>query len=311
MNYIKRMLENEEAERRAIEEIMDNKDARKIVLRAGHYVDNNTIYNLRGTKALMLEYMSNTDKEYDSRESWGELLLSAHERPMGTRVTTWSSLVRNAIDVIRPQLEYVKGLVDFDEFRATFDRCLNGMCLEQEFRLNSNCPRRLYTEAEETDLIHSSVYMNNKNHFIPIATDEQGVMWGLCAVYTGEIIIMLETLLNTIHSMMEEYRADKDKDVPYHTMVITYINRADLSGEQNVSAEEVAEMTSEVESIDEEIQKLRMGKDIIFMQDALMQISIAVQRLEEDIAKFQEKYSIPTVDDLLSSKNGYVKKYIQ
>ena len=76
-----------------MENILDNEHIQKIVLRANHHITGETVLALRGTKAIRLEDMSNTDEEYDKRETWGELLLSAHDRPMtSVDVTTWSSL---------------------------------------------------------------------------------------------------------------------------------------------------------------------------------------------------------------------------
>ena len=107
MSYVRDMLNREGANTKELEEILNNKNIKKIVLRANKHLDNDTILSLRGTKALVLEDMSNTDKEYDNRTSWGELLLSAHDRPMGINVTTWSSLIRNAVDVLKPQISFV------------------------------------------------------------------------------------------------------------------------------------------------------------------------------------------------------------
>ena len=90
MAYVQDMLNTEEKNRKELEEILNNENTKKLVLRAGQHIDNETIWSLRGTKALVLEYMSNTDDEYNNRESWGELLLSAHDKPMGINVTTWS-----------------------------------------------------------------------------------------------------------------------------------------------------------------------------------------------------------------------------
>lgn len=306
MSYVRDMLNREEANTKELEEILNNENIKKIVLRANKHLDNDTILSLRGTKALVLEDMSNTDKEYDNRESWGELLLSAHDRPMGINVTTWSSLIRNAVDVLKPQISFVCSVFpDADEFKATFNDAVKNICEEIDFKLNSNCPRRLFKEAEETDLIHSTVYMSNKNHFIPIITDENGIVWGFCAVYTGEVIVMLEALLDTIYTLTTEYTQYQDNkdEFPHHTMVITYINREDIvDGMHRATAEELNEIDTEVASIDEEMQKLEMTKDLIKVQSKLMQITTLVQQVYADVNDIQEKYNLPTVDDILGIK---------
>lgn len=306
MSYVKDMLKTEEQRNKELEEILNNENIKKIVLRANKHLDNDTILSLRGTKALVLEDMSNTDKEYDNRESWGELLLSAHDRPMGINVTTWSSLIRNAVDVLKPQISFVCSVFpDADEFKATFNDAVKNICEEIDFKLNSNCPRRLFKEAEETDLIHSTVYMSNKNHFIPIITDENGIVWGFCAVYTGEVIVMLEALLDTIYTLTTEYTQYQDNkdEFPHHTMVITYINREDIvEGQNKMSSAELNEIDTEVASIDEEMQKLEMTKDLIKVQSKLMQITTLVQQVYADVNDIQEKYNLPTVDDILGIK---------
>ena len=291
MAYVRDMLNTEEKNRQELEEILNNENTKKMVLRAGQYIDNETIWTLRGTKALVLEYMSNTDKEYNNRKSWGELLLSAHDKPMGINVTTWSSLVRNAIDVMRPQLNIAKAIVNSEEFISVFESCLNDILTRQEFKLNANCPKRLFKEAEETDLIHSSVYMNNKNHFIPIITDEQGIVWGLCAVYTGEIVIMLEALLDTIHYMFTEYK-NADDTMPYHTFVLTYIHRDDLVEEA---------VQDQVNEIDTEIQNLQLSKDLIQLQKKLVVMQSLSVEIYSEIENIQKKYGLKTIDDLLKT----------
>ena len=306
MSYVRDMLNREGANTKELEEILNNENIKKIILRANKHLDNDTILSLRGTKALVLEDMSNTDKEYDNRTSWGELLLSAHNRPMRINVTTWSSLIRNAVDVLKPQISFVCSVFsDADEFKATFNDAVKNICEEIDFKLNSNCPRRLFKEAEETDLIHSTVYMSNKNHFIPIITDENGIVWGFCAVYTGEVIVMLEALLDTIYTLTTEYTQYQDNkdEFPHHTMVITYINREDITdGMHRATAEELNEIDTEVASIDEEMQKLEMTKDLIKVQSKLMQITTLVQQVYADVNDIQEKYNLPKVDDILGIK---------
>ena len=145
--------------------------------------------------------------------------------------------------------------------------------------------------------------MSNKNHFIPIIEDEEGITWGLCAVYTGEIIVMLEALLDTIHYMITEYRPDiKDRHV-YNTMILTYINREDIIDVQNRAlAEDVDEIRSEVSGIDEEIQRLSMAKDLILLQSKVSKLSTALLEIYADINEIQDKYNLPTADEILNNK---------
>ena len=284
-----------------MENILDNEHIQKIVLRANHHIAGETVLALRGTKAIRLEDMSNTDEEYDKRESWGELLLSAHDRPMtSVDVTTWSSLMRNALDIIRPQLNYVLHQIGSEEFKGTYEVCLKNILDEVDFRPNSNFPKRLFKEAEETDLIKSSVYMNNKNHLIELFEDETGIKWYVCAVYTGEIIWVLEALLDTIYELMEytPYR-DKIEQAPHHTMVVTYINREYLTDEQRVADDnEAKEVQDEIDEIDEELQKLQMSKEVLRLQGKVAQMHSLAMEIYDDIETLQEKYGLMTMDDI-------------
>lgn len=281
-----------------MENIQNNENIQKIVLRAGHYVDNDAIFSTRHTKALKLEYMSNTDKEYDNRESWGELLLSAHDKPAGINVTTWSSLFRQAIDILKPHIKFACSMFpDIEEFKATFESCLKHILEVTEHRLNANCPERLYKRAEELDLIHSRVYMNNQNHFTPIIKDENDIEWGVCAVFTGEVVIMLEALLDTIYTMVTEYTQyqDKKEEFPHFTFVLTYISKKDEITEEDIE--------EQVDDIDNEIQNLQLSKDLIQLQKKLAHVNSVTMELYSDIENIQKKYGLKTIDDLLKSIN--------
>lgn len=292
MAYVKNMLSAEEKNRQEIEEILNDENTKKIVLRSGQYIDNETAWSLRRTKALLLEYMSNTDKEYNNRESWGELLLSAHDKPMGIKVTTWSSLIKNVIDILRPQIDIAKAMVNSEEFRAVFERCLNNILITQDFKLNANCPKRLYRKAEETDLIHSVVYMNSKNHFIPIITDEQGIEWGFCAVYTGEVVRMIEALLDTIHYMFTEYR-NADDTMPYYTFVFTY-----RPNEDNSNTDEDV-LQEDVRDVNNEILNQQLSKDLIQLQKKLIDMQALSVEIHNGVENIQKKYGLKTIDDFL------------
>ena len=281
-----------------MENIPSNDNVKKLKLRAGEYIDNETIWSLRGTKALVLETIINTDEEYNNRKDWYQLVEETKRKKSWaspitrTEVTTWASLVRNAIDILKPRLDFVQEIVNPDEFIAVFNDCLVNILNKQEFKLNTNCPKRLYKEAEETDLVKSNVYRSNKNHFIPIVTDEFGIVWGICAVYTGEVIIMLEALLDTIHYMIAEYRPYMLDKEPFHTIVITYKAREDLTEE---------EIKEQVAEIDTELQNLEMSKDLLKLQGKVAQINSLTMELFNDIENIQNKYGLKTLNDLFKS----------
>ena len=276
------------------EKLFNDESLRKMVLRANRHIDKDIILGLRGTKAIKLEDMSNTDIEYNNRESWGELLLSAHDRPMtAVDVSTWSSLIRNALDIIRPQLQYVLSTFGSDQFRAVYENCMNVIFADDMIRANSNFVKRLYKEAEETDLIKSTVYLNNKNHMLEIFTDEDGIKWYACAVYTGEIVWVLEALLDTIYAMYEDMSDENVHDKPHHTLVISYVSREDLIKDEADSVQE------QIDVIDDELQKLELSKDLIGLQRKMAHINSLAMEIHCDIENIQKKYGLKTLDDLL------------
>lgn len=276
------------------EKLFNDESLRKMVLRANKHIDKDIILGLRGTKAIKLEDMSNTDIEYNNRESWGELLLSAHDRPMtAVDVSTWSSLIRNALDIIRPQLQYVLSTFGSDQFRAVYENCMNAIFADDMIRANSNFVKRLYKEAEETDLIKSTVYLNNKNHMLEIFTDEDGIKWYACAVYTGEIVWVLEALLDTIYAMYEDMSDENVHDKPHHTLVISYISRDDLIKDEADGVQE------QIDAIDNELQKLELSKDLIGLQRKIAHINSLAMEIHCDIENIQKKYGLKTLDDLL------------
>lgn len=297
------MIENEKEfyKQWAEEALIGNEYYRKLVLRANKHIDRDTILSLRGTKAIKIESMMNTDDEYDNRESWGELIPKAEKRQKcSVDITTWSSLVRNALDILKPQLEYVLHTFGSYLFKSTFATCLDEIIKLGEFKPNVNFPMRLFKEAEETDLIKSSVYLNNKNHLLKIMTDEDGIDWYVCAVYTGEIIWVLEALLDTIYSLLCDMGDGKDIGTrPHHTLVLTYINREDLADNQNIMDEnEAKEVQDEIDEIDNELERLQMSKEVLRLQGKVAQMHSLAMEIYDDIETLQEKYGLMTMDDI-------------
>lgn len=257
----------------------------KLVLRANSHTDKDTILELRGTKAVKLEDMSNTDEEYDNRTSWSDLIGPARPRGISSiEVTTWSSLIRNALDIIKPQLEYVLGNIGSDEFKAVYKACLQKILIETDLKTNSNFPKRLFKEAEETDLIHSSVYLNNKNHLLKIFTDENGIDWYACAVYTGEIILVLEALLDTIYALLDYVTEDISK-AWHHTLVLSYIDREELSDDNIV--------TEDIDEGHETINIKEFERDMISLGLQLKDTILAVHEITA-------KYNLKQAEDILA-----------
>lgn len=265
-------------------ETITEEHLRRIILRAGEHLSKEVLNELRGTKAIKLEVLQTTDKEYEKLKEFPKATKNKFSSPVQEiEVTTWSSLIRNAIDILRPQITDTSRLLDTDEFKATFEQCFNRICTSEDIRLNVNCPRRLFKEAEETDLITSSVYLNNKNHLIKIMDDEDGIDWYICAVYTGEIIVMLETLLDTIHTMIEDYRPEYAETFKYYTFRLTYVNREELE-DNNVSKNENDLFCN--------INKTALEEDLCMLQ-------LKAFSLYRDIDKLAQKYGLNISTDNL------------
>ena len=135
---------------------------------------------------------------------------------------------------------------------------------------------------------------------LEIFTDENGVKWYACAVYTGEIIWVLEALLDTIYAMYQDMGDVEISKLPHHTMVISYISRdeiADAVDTSNITCDQ----NDLVKTIDNELERLKLAKDLITVQGKLSQITTLVQQVYADVNDIQEKYNLPTVDDILKS----------
>ena len=210
-------------------------NVRRIVLRAGQHLSKEETLSLRRTKALRITQYQLPEKDIPKTTEELLKMISVDSK----EVVTWSSIVRNAITMLNKSIIYVNSNINTaDEFIGIFNKSLQDICDNMSFKLNANCPKRLYRVEEEDDLINSVVYKSNKNHLIDIITDENGVTWYLCAVYTQEIVVMLEALLDTIYYMADDYTQYRGKvsEFPQTIFVIEYVERENnqLDGEHNI-----------------------------------------------------------------------------
>ena len=258
---------------------------KKIVLKAGQHLSKEETLNLRGTKALSITQYRVTEKDIQLNNLNKQLSLNKEE------VATWSSIVRNALDMLRESIRYVNSSVNTaDEFIGIFEKSLKDICDEMNFKLNSNCPKRLYKDAEEDDLINSKVYKSNKNHLLPVIVDENETTWYMCAVYTQEIVVMLEALLDTVYAMAEEYTVYRNKmnEFPQIIFVIEYTERT--NGENELET---------AEEMDAEMQKLNLTKDVYSLQMKVGKLSASLLEIYADIQEIVEKYNLPSIDEIL------------
>ena len=199
-------------------------NVKRIVLRAGQHLSKEETLSLRGTKAVRITQYQIPEKDIPDTTDKLLNMISVDS----VDVVTWSAVVRNALEMLKEPIKYVNASINTaEEFIRLFNTTLQEICNEMDFKLNSNCPKRLYKDTEEDDLINSKVYKSNKNHLLPIIADENDITWYMCAVYTQEIVVMLETLLDTIYFMAEDYTQYRDKiaEFPQTLFVIEYVER--------------------------------------------------------------------------------------
>ena len=320
-------------------------DVKRIVLRAGQHLSKEETLSLRGTKALSITQYRLTERDIQLNNLDKQISLNREE------VATWSAIVRNALEMLKEPIRYVNANINTaSEFIGIFEKSLKDICDGMNFKLNSNCPKRLYKDAEEDDLINSKVYKSNKNHLLPVIVDEDGTTWYMCAVYTQEIVVMLETLLDTIYYMAEDFTQYRDRidEFPQTIFVLEYMERetndrdsehyivdsveldngAELHHFNNeadipysaiyVNGEEIwscpradefnmikrwnGEEYNTVEEVDKELQRLNMAKDLLLLQSKVSKLSTALLEIYADINDIQEKYNLPTADEILKNK---------
>lgn len=177
----------------------------ELIIRPTEFLRKELILSLRGTKALNVAIPA-LDKY--------------------TTVTTWSALVRKVISWLEPTLTTIMRVKGEEVFVDKYVQIFNRRLDASGIRLNSNCPIGVFKDNEIDEFISSSVYLNNQNHNLKLF-DYEGHSWNVCAVYTGEIVLVLSVLLE----MVDEFRCNNaliagnmDQIEPL-VIQITYMNR--------------------------------------------------------------------------------------
>lgn len=195
------------------------------------HLDADTIVSLRGTKVNELMYIGNTPNTWDkycgeqSKGHQGECEVE-FDNFESEPVTTWSSVMRNGLMFLQPHIRTCIELCGDKVFIESYEGLLGELLDELEMKPNVNFIRRLFKKDEVDTLITSTVYKNNQNHCIKILTDSDGVDWFACAVFTGEIVWVLEALIDTIDYIYNKYLSyDKYKAQPIPLIQIHYYER--------------------------------------------------------------------------------------
>lgn len=139
-------------------------------------VSRKTILDLRGTKVFCVSFGVQT-----------------------YYITTWSSLVRTVVQHLQlPILDLINRL-GIEKLNNKYKIIMQQLLDQTDMKLNSNCPIGIYKKEEINNYINSSVYLNNKNHSLKLFTLD-GIDYSICAVYTGEIIYNIQTLLELLYT---------------------------------------------------------------------------------------------------------------
>jgi predicted DNA binding protein len=265
---------------------------RKIVLKENTPIYKDKILELRGTKALSVEHFRCDNEAYMNRQSWSEVLSLADKNGGVHRinVTTWSSSVRAIITMLQDSIQKAVKQLGSSAFRNIYKDCLDDILNSTAVIPNCNFTRELYTD--DNHRITSSVYLNNKNHKIKIFTDENGIEYYACAVYTGEIIWVIQALLNTISSINKTITTGEPEIVDI--FIITYIDRAELSELQTrcehiLTPSDNVDPEEDISECNEDVHTEELERDLISMSLKLKEILMYLYEMSDKTVSKQAK----------------------
>lgn len=192
------------------------KTTHRLILKSGEIPTRDVILGLRGTKALNV---------------------SMFPLELNTEVTTWSSLVRTVVSWLQEDLLKMIETIGEQKFIDKYVTTFNDKLRQTEIKLNSNCPVGIFKDNHIEDFMNSTVYLNNKNHKLKLF-DYDGHSWNVCAVYTGEIIFVLSTLISILDDFICTSAIQKTPiNIPDPLEIkIDFVDRKDL---KNIELEEV------------------------------------------------------------------------
>ena len=207
-----------------------------------------------------------------------------------TNATTWASVVRDVIDVIRPSYQ---NLVENGTFEARFNLALSNYLTEHNFAPNANFSTTIFTTD---DWMTSSLYKGSKNHTLFLFKDVNTLENKyICAVYADETVWVMQALLNTLD---ENY-----------TVEITYIPR---NPELNVYVHGRNPIT-EGEHLSKafgSFEKESFTKDMLCLQFEISNVQAQVMKLYNMTTQICEKYGLNPQDylDTLMGMDKYKDK---
>ena len=179
----------------------------ELILRSGYHLSGDEIIGLRGTKVLQLDEFDVVNNDFAAISDYGKAAKSDNVSSYCTYdyVNTWSAVIRTVISELKSDIDFCIKLCGITEFNKAYEGILHDILDNCNVAPNTNFVRRFYLESEEKDLITSTVYNKNKNHKLEIFKDEKNRSFYVCAVYTGEIIWVIEALMDTIDFIYNKY----------------------------------------------------------------------------------------------------------
>lgn len=108
------------------------------------------------------------------------------------KVKNWADLIRKVIPVLRPKIDEVSAKCDFE---TIFNNAIKEIMENNDFKVDNNFSKVLY---QDDSYITSERYKKSTNHKIQIMTNAKGEELYICAVYTCEVEIVLQALIDSL-----------------------------------------------------------------------------------------------------------------
>lgn len=179
-----------------------------------------------------------------------------------SEVSTWASLVRATVSFLKQNyIDKFLSVYGYADFETKYTNAISKVLSVTDSQPNVNFYVGLY---EDDNYINSSVYMNNKNHKLQICKDGEGNDKYVCTVYTGEIIWVLEALLDVISEYLKE-----EPDNLY--IRIDYIDRKELIDDEQLEMSECEIAGSNKSSIEDNLESLKIKLTVAYVEATQLQ----------------------------------------
>lgn len=207
-----------------------------------------------------------------------------------SEVSTWASLVRATVSFLKQNyIDKFLSVCGYVDFETKYTSAISKVLTITDSQPNVNFYVGLY---EDDSYINSSVYMNNKNHKLQICEDEEGNDKYVCAVYTGEIIWVLEALLD----VMAEYTVEEPEDLYIR---IDYKDRKELTDDEQLEMPEYEIAGSNKSSEKDTLESVKIKLTMAYME------ATQLQQYLYDICK---SLDVSSLEKLKNSIDNYYKK---